>query len=92
MSSYIKITNGPSKFDVMSSLFGTGSDNNIDLGPVFELEDGTKVKVAINQVQREDGSGESWNIIGYQVGSQHQSLDRYVKIYYSTRSRTGTIA
>lgn len=60
------ITGGPSKFDLMISLFYGGTHQR--MGVHFQLDNpgvsGAEVNVFIDQIQREDGSGESWNISG----------------------------
>ncbi|MEK7662121.1 MAG: hypothetical protein AAB355_01290 [Patescibacteria group bacterium] len=44
------------------------------------------LKVAVSLIQREDGSGESWNFEGYALPS-----GKRLKGYYSTRTRKGTV-
>jgi hypothetical protein len=88
----IKIVDGPNKFDLMASLFSKPGDAN-NVG--FEVEGGARIKVAIQLVQREDGSGENWNIEIYPrlVAPAIETLVKTGEIlrgYYNTRRRTGT--
>jgi len=41
-------------------------------------------KVVVNEIAREDGSGESWNITGYLVEDGHR-----FEAYFSTKTRKG---
>jgi hypothetical protein len=78
------VIDGPSKFDLMVSLFvgsnAAGSQSEV----YFTLEDGFRVPVRINGIEREDGSGESWCITGY-FGQVRASG------YFSTSRRHGYI-
>ncbi|MDO8529961.1 MAG: hypothetical protein Q7S10_00930 [bacterium] len=86
------IIDGPSKFDLMVGLFHGDSHHRhtVDFsikpppsvpGSILKI---TKrgVRVFINSVEREDGSGEKWNLMVTIDG-------KYVKAYYDTKSRTG---
>ncbi len=55
------LIDGPSKFDLMLSLFDKGRE------VTFTDEGGMKYHAAISMVQSEDGSGESWNLSGSAV-------------------------
>ena len=72
------ITAGPSKLDLMFSLF---EGKHIKL-----TVDGKEVEVGVLQVQAEDGSRESWNLAGYIVGTLPSQCFR---AYFSTRRRKG---
>jgi hypothetical protein len=96
------IVRGPSKFDLMISLFNGNGSNRIPVD--LELEhrgDASKYKfilrVNIESIEREDGSGESWN---FTASSARDSLrppgfkqdeKGWTRIsgYYSTKNRTG---
>lgn len=86
------ITSGPSKFDLMISLFHSG--NHQRPGVYFQLDNpgvsGAEVYVMIDQIQREDGSGESWNISGTLLSFSPKGELKF-KAYFSTKSRTGRI-
>lgn len=78
------ILNGPSKFDLMIALMDTHR-RSVE----FEIQIKKNwLKVSISMVQREDGSGESWNFEGRTVNVDSPSD---VKGYYSTRTRKGTV-
>lgn len=67
----------------------------------------TKVSIQIDSLQREDGSGETWNFAGYEIVTEWKThfspaygpgpttggprLGRPAKGFFSTRTRTGTI-
>jgi hypothetical protein len=78
------VVGGPSKFDLMVSLFeGNPKDRRT---VAFKLEGlRQEIKVAITGVQQEDGSGESWNIEGWVMGEP----SAHVKVYYCSRGRSG---
>lgn len=89
-----KIVGGPSKFDLMISLMHGDCQNRqavqFDLKPDQVLQPSPEIKILglkmnfwINRIEREDGSGEKWNIVGY---SQDGKL---MKAFYETKGRTG---
>lgn len=87
MSGCKRIRGGPSKFDLMLSLFAGGNVGVTRQTVVFVLEaseDESSVIVHIESVEREDGSGESWNFEGYRNQNR-------VRGYYNSRNRTGTL-
>ncbi|MBI3573158.1 MAG: hypothetical protein HY092_03090 [Candidatus Kerfeldbacteria bacterium] len=85
------IINGPSKWDLMLSLFDskTGHEHEVQ----FQLEVGVTMHVFLSSVEREDGSAESWNFQGWSTGystarvmwKQHQ----HVRGYFNTLRRKG---
>lgn len=80
------IVSGPSKFDLMSSLFsGNRSRQTVELKIGAEE---IPVTVAISGVQQEDGSGDSWIIQGWIVRS---AKNFNVSGYFSTRDRHGSL-
>lgn len=81
MDSSTEIINGPSKFDLMQALFAC-KPTPIKVTFHFPL---TESSVTILSVEREDGSGESWNLRG--VAGNNQKW----KAYYRTDKRIGTI-
>ncbi len=99
----INIQSGPSKFDLMLSLMDVPSHRRAvqfrgnvegDLVNDYDTRGAYKsvLDVFIDMLEREDGSGESWNFAGYMIatsvrGEQHLR----VKGYYSTQSRGGVL-
>ena len=76
----VKIIKGPAKFELSTRLV---DGNNKEQKPVtFTVNDGTQTweeNVKLDMLQREDGSGESWNLEGYNTANFAR-----VKIYYSS--------
>jgi hypothetical protein len=85
---HFDIVNGPSKFDLMVSLF----DNNAKPRRTvrFFLDHGHELDVAITMIQQEDGSGESWNFTGTATYADG-GTSFHVRGYFGTRSRKGTL-
>lgn len=85
-----EIINGPSKFDLMVSLFD--GENICPHKVTFEFKDFWAVKhirkVRINSVERDKGF-ENWKIKGTLVGTLVEEPEREVHGEYSTRLRTG---
>ena len=86
----VDIVNGPSKMDLMLALFDDGGVGHRRV-IIFtidgrEREGERSIKVVVNAVEREDGSGESWNFKGYFSGSNVP-----FEGYYSTKRRKGFI-
>lgn len=81
-----RILNGPSKFDLMLSLFDGNKEPRRTVK--FRLE-GLKqeVEVAITSVQQEDGSGESWNWEGNLKLAKGRGY--HVRGYFATKGRMG---
>lgn len=84
-----EITQGPSKFDLCVSLF----DGNRQGRRIVEFEIKNpakiaKIKVAINGVDQEDGSGEKWIFRGYLFGT---GISCNVHGFLSTQDRKGWI-
>jgi hypothetical protein len=104
-----EISDGPSKFDVMVSLMdraNVGSDKR--RSAKFTVAHGAaslSIKVFINSLEREDGSGESW-LFKAHIDRTEMSLDisrsttlqqfardlKAVHGYYNMRTRHGWIA
>ena len=81
------VTGGPSKFDLMLSLFDGNKDPRRTVE--FQLEGAhVPITAGITMVQQEDGSGESWNFEGW-LANYRRGFN--IKGYYSSRSRTGYI-
>ncbi len=78
------IVNGPSKFDIMVSLF----EGQIAVRKFVTFQDDREMdyKIIISCIEREDGSGESWIFKGFDV-----ELQKHVEGYYSSKNRTGHI-
>lgn len=68
-----QISNAPSKFDLMVSLMDNATGGMLHRRLVdFTVQDGTStltLKVFINGLEREDGSGENWNFKGHAVST-----------------------
>ncbi len=81
------ITDGPSKFDLMVSLFeGCPSHRKF---VTFELAGlAHLIPVAITCVEQKDGSGESWNIKGW---ARTDTVQAHVEGYYASRGRKGLL-
>jgi len=87
MTTNYSIQNGPSKFDLMLSLFDGTSTNPrlVEFHVVREHSVSILVfSVLLVGVQREDGSGESWLFTGHHDGKR-------VKGYFSTKTRRGRV-
>jgi hypothetical protein len=85
---HFNIVNGPSKFDLMVSLFEEGNPESPHTVK-FVLEDGREANVAITMIQKEDGSGESWNYVGR--GDLGGRIWFHMNGYFSSRTRRGTL-
>lgn len=68
--------------DRLSLLSALGDGDNL----LFVLEGKNTLQVYVDGIQREDGSGRSFNVSG-----RHASSHRPVKIYYHTDHRTGHV-
>ena len=84
------IVDGPSKLDLMLSLFD--GDSGLRRKVTFLLERSLSrnhLHPVINKVGREDGSGENWMFEGYcrKVNGQ----DDLIRGFFSTRTRTGWV-
>ena len=100
MASQFKISGGPSKFDLMVSVFEGNPTprkeviftvlTGVTSGPPGRQPAFTKpVEVAITSIEQEDGSGESWIF----KGNAPTTTDRIRKAsgYYSSKTRQGHI-
>ncbi len=87
------IIGGPSKYDLQASLFDSTASRPRPVD--FYVEQNCRLrlelKVQMNCVKREDGSGESWCITGYVVSSSPVLSARNIEGYYSTKHRSGTL-
>jgi hypothetical protein len=93
MANCVEIKSGPSKFDLMLALFDCDIDKVRTVS--FELSNGTEIEVGISSVEREDGSGESWNINAFIWWLNNQGCykpNQRIKIYYTTQYRRGRIS
>ena len=88
----LKITEGPSKWDLMLALFDHKPRSR---RVTFKLEGGQEFQLLVLRVQAEDGSGESWNIDGHAEPLPGKILPIGIKwgpssmIYFRTDSRKG---
>lgn len=90
-----KIVAGPPKFDLMTALFAkSDAPQRLEFALKGYLPDSSLIdgkppcvkKVRLSSVEREDGSGESWNLKGWvEVGGYSSRFEAY----YDTRSRNG---
>jgi hypothetical protein len=86
-----QVTNGPSKFDLMLSVFER------KVVTLALKRCGVKdVRVIVSAIEQEDGSCDSWCVKGFIVQDCpiHQELSREYLIfegYYSTKDRMGHI-
>ena len=79
--SQVNITGGPSKSDFLNYL---GASNYKGTLATFTLTGGSTQEVNINQVQREDGGGDSFNFWNQNdVGTSTQTG------YYDTSTQSG---
>ncbi len=84
MTQLLQINGGPSKFDLMISLFGEGRMSVLFSGVSNESGKFSE-DVYITSLEKESGDGESWNFRGYASGN------RKVEGFFSTLHRTGHI-
>jgi hypothetical protein len=94
------ITSGPSKFDLMVSLFDANYTNRRTVtfmvvtphGQSELLKTNQEIEVQIDGIEREDGSGENWNFHGYHLTKADEKVTfNKVKGYFSTRTLTGWV-
>jgi hypothetical protein len=82
------ITEGPSKFDLMASLF----DGKIVQFTQQNNQHPKIIKVILLSVEREDGSNESWNLRVLVKGSEFPlQIGKNLSMYYNSRTRKGTL-
>ena len=107
MATQCKIVNGPSKFDLMLALFDSCSKSgyrrvtfNYIKGDEIDPKNGHKIcyglslpiEVLINEVGKEDGSGESWMFKGtIEALEQNRLKTVQVRGYFHTQHRNGWI-
>lgn len=86
------ITNGPSKFDLMVSLFDGGVRNRRPV--LFTYSNKNQIRVVINWLDRDSGDGENWSFCGYETrcdkGGEPVSSN-HIRGFYSIKERTGWI-
>ncbi len=88
-----QIVGGPSKMDLMLALFDSSYRQprpvsfNLVGWPEGQSASGTPryIQMRVMSVQKEDGSGESWNVEATSQGPESKNY----KIYYSTQTRSG---
>lgn len=87
------MTNGPTKFDLMMSLFGTGMAERIEvqctlIGLLERIDDW---RFVIESVRRMEGASEIWDIEGWTFGFlDGQDGKLSVKARYDTGTRQGS--
>lgn len=85
---FFNIVGGPSKFDLMLSLFDGNKHPRRTVD--FQLEGvNGHIRVAITSVEQEDGSGESWNFGGHLWHDTEKHW--HVEGYFGTKGRRGTM-
>jgi hypothetical protein len=82
------ITEGPSKFDLMNSLFK--KDEKIQFSVQTEKEK-IQFPFLVHSIAAEDGSRDRWIVEGYTFNTNKQCSDANMKLYFDSRSRTGSI-
>jgi hypothetical protein len=84
------VTGGPSEQQMMFSLFRPADGNgSLHFAVTFTPRGGGSVTVLVNRLEREDGSGRSWNIEGFLIDEKGRWLS--MKGYYSSKKRIGHI-
>lgn len=79
------IVNGPSKDDLFQALKEPKHPHPRKVSFMLEGQHGLGFRVAIDGIDAEDGSGQSWNIRARLWSSQER-----VKIHFRTDTRKGT--
>lgn len=84
-----RLATGPSKLNLMLSLFDGSPVEGTQRILNFITESGRQFNVRISGVDREDGSGESWIIRGY--NASHSASNQWYSCngYYNTQTRKG---
>lgn len=85
----LAIIAGPSKFDLMNSLFKKGEKIEFKV----KCDNGHEISFPFTTqgITCEDGSHERWLIKGYTFNSNDNSFDSACELYFDSRSRTGSI-
>ncbi len=87
------IKTGPSKFELLLALFDSRQVNTRKVE--FRTDADTLYDAVITSVEREDGSGESWNIRGYlsekKPGAKIPSPSTNFEGYFRTDTRKGSL-
>ena len=83
-----QIMDGPSKFDLMLSLFKKGEKISFSTIVV-----GKKITFLcfIIGIKAEDGTREKWIVEGHTFDTNKQIIDAKVKLYFDSKYRTGAI-
>ena len=94
MATTFEVMSGPSKFDLMVSLFDGNSRTQKWADFQVKIENSeTKFPILVHLrmigVTREDGSGESWNISFFFKGTHDARAEHGGHGHYSTRTRKG---
>ncbi len=85
----LKITSGPDRLRLAHCLLE--GDNKTQLTASFVVQENApsgewSEHIKLNSVEREDGSGQNFNLVGYNTANRAK-----VKIFYSLRNRQGTM-
>lgn len=98
-STQLMVVEGPSKFDLMLSLFNKGQQVVFSILPSMH-EDTKKIDCIISAIEKEDGSCDCWLIKGIYVGVENIAIrksnieiTRWKKFtgFYNSRKRGGQI-
>lgn len=85
MNRQVNITAGPDKFRLMVALFhGTAMEQEPVSFTLQENDHSWKEDIKIYSAQREDGSGDCWNLTGRNMANNCQ-----VKIFFCLKRRQG---
>lgn len=84
-----EISNGPGKFELMVSLLHGELDNRSSVQFHSEKSFKSPMRVRINSLEREDGSGDCWNLTGFALG--YAAHEGKVQGFFRTDSRKGWI-
>ncbi len=95
MAQRSNIVDGPSKFDLMLALFDSDSSHRRTVAFLLENPEAKQgdlqcasLNFVINEVGREDGSGENWLFDGYYKVADRSGNARG---FFSTRTRKGWV-
>jgi hypothetical protein len=86
----IKIIDGPSKFDLMASLFDS---KTVNFTPQIEILTPQKLRASVVSVEKEGSSKDSWNIKICVIDTSNPSIPigEIIPAYYNSRNRKGSI-
>lgn len=84
---FIPIVGGPDIFRLATRLFdGSNQEQQTVTFHSAMAQEKREEQIKLDSAQREDGSGKSWNLTGFNVTRHKQ-----VRIYYNIDTRRGTM-